>query len=71
MVVLMGAAETAWSRGWLASFLRQLDELGWQEGRNLVTQVQWWNDQRGRCGPGPPNSWRERRMSRWHLATLR
>ena len=45
VVVLMGAAETAWSRGWLASFLRQLDELGWQEGRNLVTQVQWWNDQ--------------------------
>jgi ABC-type uncharacterized transport system substrate-binding protein len=45
VVVLMGAAETAWSRGWLASFLRRLDELGWQEGRNLVTQVQWWNDQ--------------------------
>jgi putative ABC transport system substrate-binding protein len=44
-VVLMGAAETAWSRGWLASFLRRLDELGWREGRNLVTQVQWWNDQ--------------------------
>jgi hypothetical protein len=37
-VVLMGAAETAWSRGWLASFLRRLDELGWREGRNLVTQ---------------------------------
>jgi putative tryptophan/tyrosine transport system substrate-binding protein len=45
VVVLMGAAETAWSRGWLASFLRRLDELGWREGRNLVTQVQWWNDQ--------------------------
>jgi putative tryptophan/tyrosine transport system substrate-binding protein len=45
VVVLMGAAETAWSRGWLASFLRRLDELGWQEGRNLFTQVQWWNDQ--------------------------
>jgi ABC-type sugar transport system substrate-binding protein len=44
-VVLMGAAETAWSRGWLASFLRRLDELGWREGRNLVTHVQWWNDQ--------------------------
>ncbi len=44
-VVLMGAAETAWSRGWLASFLRRLDELGWREGRNLVTQVQWWNNQ--------------------------
>jgi putative tryptophan/tyrosine transport system substrate-binding protein len=45
VVVLMGAAETGWSRGWLASFLRRLDELGWREGRNLVTQVQWWNDQ--------------------------
>jgi putative ABC transport system substrate-binding protein len=45
VVVLMGAAETAWSRGWLASLSRRLDELGWREGRNLVTQVQWWNDQ--------------------------
>src|SRR5262245_17518060 len=45
VVVLMGAAETAWSRGWLANFLRRLDELGWREGGNLVTQVQWWNDQ--------------------------
>jgi putative tryptophan/tyrosine transport system substrate-binding protein len=45
VAVLMGAAETAWSRGWLASFLRRLDELGWREGRNMVTQVQWWNDQ--------------------------
>jgi putative tryptophan/tyrosine transport system substrate-binding protein len=45
VVVLMGAAETAWSRDWLASFSRRLDELGWREGRNLVTQVQWWNDQ--------------------------
>ena len=43
--VLMGAAETAWSRGWLAAFFRRLDELGWRESRNLVTQVQWWNDQ--------------------------
>ena len=45
VVVLVGAAETAWSRGWLAAFLRRLDELGWRESRNLVTQVQWWNDQ--------------------------
>jgi ABC-type sugar transport system substrate-binding protein len=55
VVVLMGAAETAWSRDWLASFSRRLDELGWREGRNLVTQVQWWNDQPDRCGPGPPS----------------
>ena len=45
IVVLMGAAETAWTRGWLAAFLRRLNELGWKESRNLVTQVQWWNDQ--------------------------
>ena len=43
--VLMGATETAWSRGWLAAFFRRLDELGWRESHNLVTQVQWWNDQ--------------------------
>src|SRR5215470_11462383 len=43
--VLVGAAETAWSRGWLAAFLRRLDELGWRESHNLITQVQWWNDQ--------------------------
>jgi len=36
VVVLMGAAETAWSRGWLAAFSRRLDELGWRENRNLV-----------------------------------
>jgi len=45
VVVLMGAAETALSRRWLATFLHRLDDLGWREGRNLVTQVQWWNDQ--------------------------
>jgi len=45
VVVLVGAAETASSRGWLTAFSRRLDELGWREGRNLVTQVQWWNDQ--------------------------
>ena len=45
VVVLLGAAETPWSRGWLAAFWRRLDDLGWHDGRNLVTQVQWWNDQ--------------------------
>jgi putative ABC transport system substrate-binding protein len=45
VVVLMGAAETAWSRGWLGSFLRRLDELGWREDRSLVIHVQWWNDE--------------------------
>jgi putative tryptophan/tyrosine transport system substrate-binding protein len=45
VVVLMGSAETAWSRGWLAAFSRKLDELGWRDNRNVCTQVQWWNDQ--------------------------
>jgi putative ABC transport system substrate-binding protein len=44
VVLLMGAAETAWSRNWIAAFLHRLDELGW-DTRNLITQVQWWNDQ--------------------------
>lgn len=44
IVVLMGAAETASSRGWVAALLHRLDELGWREGRNLIVQVQWWND---------------------------
>jgi len=39
VVVLMGAAETGWSRGWLAAFLRRLDELGWRESRNLSDQL--------------------------------
>lgn len=42
VVVLMGAAETAWSRGWLAALLRGLDELGWRESRNLFTRVIEW-----------------------------
>jgi len=41
VVVLLGAAETALSRGWLTAFSRRLDELGWRESDNLVTQVQW------------------------------
>jgi putative ABC transport system substrate-binding protein len=45
VILLMGAAETAWSRRWLAAFLHRLDELGWRDSRNLITQVQWWNDQ--------------------------
>jgi putative tryptophan/tyrosine transport system substrate-binding protein len=45
VAVLMGAAETASSRGWIAALLHRLEELGWREGRNLVTEVQWWDDQ--------------------------
>src|SRR5262249_41372181 len=45
VAVLMGIGETASSRSWLAALFNRLDELGWREGRNLVTQVQWWHDQ--------------------------
>jgi len=65
VVVLMGAAETAWSRGWLASFWRRLDELGWREGRNLVTQVQWWNDQ-----PEQMRAWAAELMARTPDVTM-
>jgi putative tryptophan/tyrosine transport system substrate-binding protein len=44
VVVLMGSAETASTRGWLTTFLHRLEELGWSERRNLFTRVQWWND---------------------------
>src|SRR5215813_14734610 len=44
LIVLMGAAETSSSRGWLTTFLHRLDELGWHEGSNLFTKLQWWND---------------------------
>ncbi len=44
VVVLMGSAETASTRGWLTAFLHRLEELGWREHYNLFTQVQWWND---------------------------
>jgi putative ABC transport system substrate-binding protein len=44
VVVLMGSAETASTRGWLATFSHRLEELGWREHHNLFTQVQWWND---------------------------
>src|SRR5215831_110342 len=44
LIVLMGAAETSSSRGWLTTFLHRLDELGWHEGNNLFIKLQWWND---------------------------
>jgi putative ABC transport system substrate-binding protein len=44
VVVLMGSAETASTRGWLTTFVHRLEELGWREHYNLFTQVQWWND---------------------------
>jgi putative ABC transport system substrate-binding protein len=44
VVVLMGSAETAITRGWLTTFVHRLDELGWRDHHNLFTQVQWWND---------------------------
>ncbi len=44
VAILMGAAQTSSSGEWVAAFLQRLDELGWREGRNLVVQVQWWDD---------------------------
>ncbi len=44
VVVLMGAVETPSSRTWLSILLHRLDELGWHDGSNLFTKVQWWND---------------------------
>src|SRR5262245_15530280 len=46
-------------RGWLASFRQRLDELRWRDGRNLVTQVQWWNE-----GPEQMRAWAAELVSR-------
>ena len=39
LLLVAFAASLTGHRGWQA--LR----IGWRDGRNLVTQVQWWNDQ--------------------------
>jgi ABC-type uncharacterized transport system substrate-binding protein len=41
--VLMGTTETTSSRALVAALLRRLDQLGWRDGRDIVTQVQWWH----------------------------
>jgi putative ABC transport system substrate-binding protein len=40
--VLMGSAEAALDKAYLANFWGRLEELGWKEGRNTLTEVRWW-----------------------------
>ena len=40
--VLMGTAATEQFETYLATFLRQLEELGWKKGNNARTEVRWW-----------------------------
>ena len=40
--VLMGTAATEQFESYLATFLRQLEELGWKKGNNARTEVRWW-----------------------------
>jgi putative ABC transport system substrate-binding protein len=40
--VLIGSAETALDKAYLASFWGRLEELGWKKDRNTRTDVSWW-----------------------------
>lgn len=40
--VLIGSAETALDKAYIASFWERLDELGWKKDRNMRTEVRWW-----------------------------
>jgi len=40
--VLIGSAETALDKAYLASFWARLEELGWKRDRNTRTDVRWW-----------------------------
>jgi putative ABC transport system substrate-binding protein len=40
--VLMGSAETVLDKANITTFVARLDQLGWQSGRNLRTDVRWW-----------------------------
>jgi putative ABC transport system substrate-binding protein len=40
--VLMGSAETALGKTYLATFLQRLEQLGWTQGRNARVDVRWW-----------------------------
>jgi len=42
IAVLMGSAQTELGKNYLATFLRQLEQLGWIEGRNARIEVRWW-----------------------------
>ena len=42
IAILMGVAEDAEAKGFVAALLARLDELGWKDGHNLRTDVRWW-----------------------------
>src|SRR5262249_46793705 len=39
--VLIGVADDAETKAWVATFRKRLDELGWQVGRNLEIDERW------------------------------
>jgi putative ABC transport system substrate-binding protein len=43
IAILMGSAETALDQISVATFVARLDELDWESGRNLRTDVRWWS----------------------------
>jgi putative ABC transport system substrate-binding protein len=42
--VLMGGAQAKSTEALLGAFLRRLDQLGWKNGTNILTDVRWWTD---------------------------
>src|SRR5262245_29353658 len=39
--VLIGVADDAETKGWIATFRNRLDELGWRAGDNLQIEERW------------------------------
>src|SRR5262249_21333551 len=39
--VLIGVADDAETKGWIATFRKRLDELGWRAGDNLQIEERW------------------------------
>src|SRR5262249_50042113 len=39
--VLIGVADDAETKGWVATFRKRLDELGWRAGDNLQIEERW------------------------------
>ena len=42
VAVLMGSAETALDKAYLANFWGRLEQLGWKKDHNIRTEVRWW-----------------------------
>jgi len=42
VAVLMGSATTDLGKTYLAAFLRRLEQLGWDDGRNARIETRWW-----------------------------